>query len=162
MGSSLGESMYYDEVNKRWVMRGKENESTTQSAGPPPIFTAPTSTSGKSESIGPNPTAMDDNDPMAALMAPAPLRGVPPSSGSNVYSAFGGQTAPPGAPVMDENDPMAALLAPRAIGAPPPVSSGFPPGSNSSAMEGSIPSTGSGGGGPPSMPKVWAPPKPSH
>ncbi len=106
---NLGDKLeaYFDKSKNTWVFPGQENEPAPAALAPPPTSAMPMS----APQAAPAAPAAQDDDPLAALMAP-PSRGV-------MYSA----------PQSDAGDPMAALMAPpsRFIDSAPMVASGPPP-----------------------------------
>merc|ERR1711871_527236 len=103
---------YYDEVNKRWVFPGEENDPDA-SIGPPPSGPM-MSVMGSGVSGPPVGDAAGGNDVLAAMMAP-PSRGVSYSSSSSSGNDQNGAY-----------DPLAAMMA------PPPRSQSY--GASSASM----------------------------
>lgn len=63
---------YYDEKLKRWIFPGDDPAEVAKPLAPPPIIPK----NADAVPATPAPSAAGSNDPLAALMAPPPSRGV--------------------------------------------------------------------------------------
>ncbi len=105
---------YYDEKLKRWIFPGDDPTEVAKPLAPPPIIPA----IADADPAMPAPAAARSNDPLAALMAPPPIRGMsstkkgtpavasrysdPPSSMGRVdpYSSSVKKRVPPSSPMI--------------------------------------------------------------
>ena len=76
---------YYDEKLKRWIFPGDDPAEVAKPLAPPPIIPKSSDTT----TLIPVTPTRSNNDPLAALMAPPPSRGIPTKRGCG----------PPGVPM---------------------------------------------------------------
>lgn len=80
--ADVGEEMqaYYDEKLKRWIFPGDDPAEVAKPLAPPPIIPKSSDTT----TLIPVTPARSNNDPLAALMAPPPSRGIPSKRGGGL------------------------------------------------------------------------------
>jgi len=111
---------YYDEKLKRWIFPGDDPAEVAKPLAPPPIIPKMTDAAPSTPAA---PASTASIDPLAALMAPPPSRGMPskkkgtPSYGASRYadplasmgimpsSSATGKKAPPASPMMNNLAP---------------------------------------------------------
>lgn len=123
--ADVGEEMqaYYDEKLKRWIFPGDDPAEVAKPLAPPPII--PKSTDAPAT---PAPAAPISSDPLAALMAPPPSRGMsskkkgppgaamryadPLASMGGMSASSGGKKRVPSSPMMNQAPPKFAVFQP--------------------------------------------------